>query len=237
MKNLLKRIFNLRFIIIVLTTALFAAMLRVIYFKAFNLDLSLDQLDFSNLSFFLLVALFRNCLSIVLEESGFCRLPLNVDVDVYKASDKTVLLMDDKNTKFSPSNTKSGGAKSESSITKPEPDAMELLAKSKEMSSTLDTMWKTLRELRQIKESKNIGIFENKRGGLEIDVPATMSDKEAEEVSDKILSLDIKYNEEFNRYKKLLEDEKKYGGNLLAQNYTKVFKDVSDKHTDIYKKS
>lgn len=235
MKKLFNRIFNLRFIAIVLTTALFAAMLRVIYFKALNLDLSLDQLDFTNFSFFFLVALFRNVLSIVLEESWLCRLPLNVDVDVYKDSGKTVLLMEDKNTKFSPSNTKSGGAKSESSIT--EPDAMELLAKSKEVSSTLGNMWKTLGELKQLKESKNVGVFENKWGGLEIDVPVTMPDKEAEEVSEKVLSLDRKYNDEFNRYKKLLQDEKKYGGNLLAKSYTKVFKDVSDRHTDIYKKS
>ena len=237
MKNLFNRIFNLRFIAIVLTTALFAAMLRVIYFKALNLDLSLDQLDFTNFSFFFLVALFRNVLSIVLEESWLCRLPLNVDVDVdvYKDSGKTALLMEDKNTKLSPSNTKSGGAKSESSITKP--DAMELLAKSKEASSTLGNMWKTLGELKQLKESKNVGVFENKWGGLEIDVPVTMPDKEAEEVSEKVLSLDRKYNDEFNRYKKLLQDEKKYGGDLLAKSYKKVFKDVSDRHTDIYKKS
>lgn len=226
MKKLLNiisnRVLNFRFIFTTVVTALFAISLRIIYLTLLQLNLSLDQLDLTNLSFFFLVALFRSVLYIVLEELW----PHYLHLDNSNNKHSTVFLMEDKNSKSSAAST---------GPSKTKPNAVELLNLSKEASNSLSKMFYILRDLEGLKSSKNINIFETKDGSLDIDVPRSMSDKEAQDISNEVSSLDAKYNENLDHYKKLLKDEKEYNDNLLSKSYSKLYKEVLAKRAEVYK--
>ena len=226
MKNILNKIinqvWNLKYVTTIVITALFGISLRIMYTEFFEFNWSLDQLNSTTLSFFLLLALFRKVLSIVLEELWPHPFPL----DVSDNKDVTTLLMEDKNSKH---------GQNSSGSSKVKPDAVELLNLSKETSNTLSNMFYTLRELQKLKESKGIGIIENKDGSLDIDVPKGMSDKEANEISNKVSSLDGKYNDHLEHYNKLLRNEKEYNSDFLARGYKKLYKHVLVTRAEVYK--
>src|ERR1700712_579262 len=68
MKKLFFRIFNIKFILIVIATGFFACILKLFYLEILQLTLSLDKLDLNNFSFYTIVILFKSVLSIILEE-------------------------------------------------------------------------------------------------------------------------------------------------------------------------
>ena len=218
MKTILNKIFSLKFTVSILLTVSFAALLRLFYLQLLDLTLSLEKLDFTNLSFCSIVAIFKSVLCIVLDEFFPHTLHMNSGNNFLNDKNSTVLLMEDKNTKSS----------------KSVPSSLDLEQLSKDLSNTLSNMWYTLGDLQKIKESKNISLFVSKKDNLSIDVPITMSDQEASEISSKVLTLDRAYNEKLDHYKELLEKDKNLN-NIIGPSYNELYKKVTDRHKDVFK--
>jgi len=204
-KRIYHRIFNWRFIVLVIITGVFACILKQIYLEILQLSLSLDKLDLSSLSFYTIVIFFRFVLSIILEESFSC--DLQDGGNSFKSNN--TLLMEDKSS----GKANSSAASSESVKSSKNYDAM--LNMSDNLKSTLKEMLESAHELNRIKIANNITYLVDKSGGLQMDVPSSLSDEDARIISDKVSDLDSKFIASSHRYDRLLVlDQKLYNGEM-----------------------
>ena len=192
----------------------FATLFKLFYLEVLHLSLSLDNLDFNNLSFCSIVTVFKGVLFIVLDEWFPHPLPIDSGSYTTNGRNKTELLMEGKSSKSTQSSL------SES----------DLQGTSQNMSKTLRSMWDTLGELEKLKESKNIMLCVSNQGSLEIDVPANMSDTEAADISDKVATLDRTYNDKLDQYKELGAKDQN-----ITNDFSNPYKKVLDKHVSVYK--
>ena len=184
--------------------------------EVLGLGLSLDKLDIANLSFCTIVTLFRGLLANFLDELLLYYSDGNNNY--VKTKQSTALLMEGSSSEHS------------SSITD------QHLAKIKKASNTLSEAFYTLRELEKLKSSANIRVIETKLGGLDIEVAGDMSQEKAEEITDKVFSLEAKYNSNIESYKELIKESKKSGFPTLGEHYKKLYQEVLNERAKVYEK-
>lgn len=221
MKKLYNRIFNLKFILIVIATGFFACILKLFFLEILQLPLSLDKLDLNNLSFYTIIILFKSVLSIILEE--YLSYGLHDGVNGFKTSN--TLSMEEKGSV----NKNSGTGSSESVNT----SAMENM--SENFHSTLKDMLQYAHGLNIIKVKNNISYLVDNSGGLQMDVPLSMSDKDVEVLSSKVSDLDSKYIASSDRYNRLLELDKRLYNGVMADDFKKSHQNAKTAYDNLFK--
>ena len=225
-RAIINRIFNWKFLLTVLSTACFALLLRYFYVQYLGLTLDLSKLDLNNLSFCAFVSFFRAVFSLVLDQ-GFMydsATPNGPFKDIPKP--KHFLLMENENTEKS----QASGSNTEERDAKPS----ELIRIAETQTKTMKDMHTTLREIRDFKKSHDVRTFESKEGDLHIDLPVTVSDEKAREITEKIYSLDTQFNELNDTYKTLLKDAKKANYVWITDSYKSFYKDLLGLRNNIY---
>ena len=234
MKNIKQKLFSKKFLIYIASMVFFGVLLRLFYSQVLDLKLSIDRLDMANLSFLTILALFKGTLRIMLDEYMPYRIPMG------SHKDTTVLSMDNKSDN-NPSKPGVGGSskQSSSSGSSSRTSIGGIIAEenlSDNMHGTLKGMLTTLHELQTIKRTKKVCFILGKEDNLLIDVPTSMADSEASEIANKVSDLDATYSAHADRYKKLMELDKRLYENRLTPNFNNSYKTITDKHKTLFEK-
>lgn len=246
---ILKKLLSPKLLISLVITIIFAFILKIFYFEVLHIVISSDKLDWENFSYTAILVLFKTVIRIVLDEYT---LPYE-GKDTYKAG---VLSMDSKPSNSGSSSVAKPGTSSgsgpasgtTSGVNTSEQKAVDdQIAKrrkyfagqdnlSDNLHSTLKDMLSDVQKLRDLKSTHKLGLFSNSKGDLEMDIPNTISDKEAFEIRDKVSDLDASFIGHSSRYDKLVElDSKLYkkevstGFNGQHSYITGVYKDLFNK--------
>ena len=136
-----------------------------------------------------------------------------------------------------PSSSKPSSSKPSSS--EPSPELLKMEKNHKlldDMQDNLDRQWKMIIKLRELKLSKDVKLYLDKEGGLDIDIPSHTSSEEANKISKEVGIIDRILNTTFSEYKKLQKDDsisndKKFGDALrpLKDFYKEEYNDLFEK--------
>lgn len=218
MKKILNKILTPKFALSALISVFFALLLRYFYLEVLELTLSIDKFDFTNLSFVSILSVFKIILTIIFDEIFPHALLIDSAGNIPDNKPQTVLMMEGKNHESS--NKDLSFWEQDKLIT--------------DISKTAQSVLFTLIELGNLKQSKNIILFVGKDDLLSIDVPSTMSDKEASDISKKVSELDSTYNERLDHYKKLLARDKAFNKEAIGKSFSQSTKDLEEKYNSVY---
>lgn len=110
MNRLFRKIFSLKFLASTLLTVIFGILLRYCYSHFLDLTISVDNLDYANLSFYTLVSLFKCVLSVIFQEY------LPQSLPIYHDKSLSSLSMEEKSSE-------TGGSRSPSSRGRSSPNS------------------------------------------------------------------------------------------------------------------
>ena len=91
-------------------------------------------------------------------------------------------------------------------------------------------MQRVVRELETMKRNEGVRYIVDSEGNMSLDIPNTMSDDKAEELSKKTGALDRFYNTQFEKYKELVNKDEKLNEKLFSSGFHKNYQDILSRH-------
>lgn len=193
----LKNKFTLVNVLTIISTIAFTVLTAQLCYYFFDILPVKNGLEIADISFISLIATFRFIIRIILQHYIKDNMTINVsDLKVSFADKDTV----------APSGSNSGQESSgkDSSNMKKKPtnyEGMDNLTDN--YHSTLKTMLESAHGLNKLKIKNNLIYVIDSNGGLQMDVPKSISDEEANILAEKVSDLDSQYIASLDRYNKL----------------------------------
>ena len=230
MRNFMSLLYSkltIGFIISIIFTFAFGFSLRYIYEHFYSIVPVIGGITKIDISFYSLVTsfklLFTTFLEYLLEDTY--TIPIG---DMLAEKRKYTFLMDN-NAKDSPGESSSKTPSKVHYVDK-------TLQLTQEFGENLSDQRKMIHRMRDLKLSKNLRYFLDSNGGLELDAPSNISDKELKDLSKQVGIMDRIINTKRGEYEKLQVRDLMAHGSMVSNSCSKMNEQLKNEYKDLFEK-
>jgi len=211
---ILKQKFTIKSLLSLIISITFALVIKYLIFEFLHENVLDNILSWPGIFYCTSVAIFR--------------IISNAVIEAFLGETHTLFM--DNNTIKSPSKDE-GTTVSSSSQSLSSSDAEKL---NEDMSSTLKHLHKMNYQFEDIKKSNDVKLIVDKKGGLNIDAPSSISDDQLHLIRNKVHIADRIYNTQLSHYQELLSKDKKYNGGYFGPNFNNNYNTIVKRHREIF---